>query len=213
MGKPEIGIVFRGEIQSYKLNKIATIQSDSFVIPFEKTLFVDNVSIPLDLLPAAWHFLDRWDMAVPLWRYGKTAQDVGTVGEREETRLIIRDLRVLLHSYELLFVRRNEAGLSFMHAWERECSSGGDKRLAFLRALYHVKPRLCVLPTSWLAEVQKRKVKFAGREPVRPIHAGRPLVTVELQPGRLVKCHKGDEKRVLEQFRLQQKGNKRGRTR
>jgi hypothetical protein len=203
------GIVFRGEINKFKLGKIKTIHSDSFEIPFDKTLFVENVkTLPVDLMPAAWHFLDRWDMAVPLWRYGVTAADVGTKGEREETCLIVRDLRVLLHSYELLFVRKNEAGIEFMQTWERECSNDADKRLAFLRAFYIVKPKLCVLPISWLAEVQKRNMKFASRgshgaHQVRPIRAGGPLVKVELEPGRFVKCHKGDEERVIQQFSKQ----------
>jgi hypothetical protein len=204
------GIVFRGEIQKFKLGKLKSTRSDSFEIPFDKTLFVEpDTRIPVDLLPAAWHFLERWDMAVPLWRYGKTAADVGTVEEREQTQAVIRDLRVLLHSYELLFVRKNEAGQAFMRLWEQECQNGGDKRLAFLRALYQVKPKLCVLPTSWLAEVQQRSAEFARRfPPARPIKTGKPLVTVELEPGRLVKCHAGDEEKVLAQFRRQKKAGR-----
>jgi hypothetical protein len=204
---PSIGIVFRGKIEKFKLGKIKHIQSDDFTIPFTKTLFVDGVRVPFDLLAAGWHFLDRWDIAVPLWRYGKTANDVGTKEEREITREIIRDLRVLLHSYELLFIRRNDTGLAFMHAWEQECKNGADKRLAFLRALYIVKPRVCVLPTSWLAEVNRRSAKdiktmrgnvtVISRQQERP---PKPLVTVDLGNGRMVKCHQGDEEKVRKQF-------------
>ena len=203
------GIVFRGEIQTYRLPKIEVIQSDSFEIPFDKTLFVEGVRVPVDLLPAAWHFLERWDMAVPLWRYGQTAQDVGTGGEQAETRLIIRDLRVLLHAYEMLFVRRNESGLAFMRSWERECLSGGDKRLAFLRALYHTKPRLCVLPTSWLAEIAGASAHRDGPARNRQRGPTPPLVTLELEPGRLIRCHPGDEEKVLEHFRRQKEVVKR----
>lgn len=201
------GIVFRGEVEKFKLGKIKYVQSQDFTIPFVKTLFVDDVRIPFDLLPAAWHFLDRWDMAVPLWRYGKTANDIGTSEERKITKEIIRDLRVLLYSHELLFVRKNKAGIEFMQQWEQECERGDEKRLAFLRALYIVKPKVCVLPTSWLAEVQKRSrkdiktlrgnvalVQRAGSKPPKP------LVTIELEPGRSVKCHAGDEEKVREHF-------------
>jgi hypothetical protein len=195
--------------------KVTAVKAPQAELPFDKTLVVQaGTRVPWDLLPAAWHFLERWDAAIPLWRYGVTAADVGTVGEREETRLIIRDLRVLLHSVELLFVRRNEDGAALMTAWERECSSGGDKRLAFLRALYMVKPRLCVLPTSWLAEVHNagggKKLPQAESFPPRPINAGKKLVMVELEPGRMVKVHAGDEERVQEQFRRQQGGGRRG---
>lgn len=179
-------------------------------LPFEKTLLVQaGTRIPWDLLPAAWHFLERWDAAVPLWRYGETAASVGTKEERKSTQAIVRDLRVLLHSYELLFVRRNEPGTALVETWRQECAGGGDKRLAFLRALYLVKPRLCVLPISWLADVreQSKQAMMSGRRGVRS-SPGAPLVRLELEPGRFVKVRPGDEEKVLEQFRLQQQTNK-----
>jgi len=175
-------------------------------LPFEKTLIVQaGTRVPWDMLPAAWHFLERWDAAVPLWRYGMTAAGVGTAEERAATEVVVRDLRVLLHSVELVFVRRNEAGQALVEAWRRECAPGGDKRLAFLRAVHLVKPRLCVLPISWLAEVQQQSLQHMGRSSRLPRspNAGRPLVRVELEPGRFVKCHKGDEERVLAHYRRQ----------
>lgn len=172
-------------------------------LPYDKTLLVAaGTRVPWDLLPAAWHFLDRWDAAVPLWRYGKTAEDVGTPGERQATRAVVRDLRVLLHSVELLFVRRNEAGRALVTTWVEETKQG-DPRLAFLRAMYQVKPKLCVLPISWLAEVQSRSRQDVYRSGRRSPNAGAPLVTVELEPGRFVKCHAGDEDRVRAQFERQ----------
>lgn len=204
----EKGIVFRGEIDKFKLNGIDTKQSQSFDIPFTKTLFVEpGTKIPIDLLPAAWNFLDRWDIAVPLWRYGQTAADIGTDKDKRATQAVVRDLRVLLHSYELLFVRNNDTCKAFMEQWAQECQNGDDKRLAFLRALYIVKPRCCVLPTSWLAEVKNRETKYANRYPMpKSPNAGKPLVAVEVQPGRYVKCHKGDEEKVLAQFANMQRG-------
>ena len=185
-------------------------------IPFTKTLIVQaGTRVPWDLLPAAWHFLERWDAAAPLWRYGVTAADVGTAEERRRTAAVVRDLRVLLHSIELLFVRDNEDGRALVAAYREElvpASAGmtGEKRLAFLRALYRVKPRLCVLPISWLAEVQARAKQDATARPAqrdRP-EPGRPLVRVEITPGRWVKCHAGDEERVLGRIREQMRGRK-----
>ncbi len=183
--------------------------SGSYEIPFEKTLFVEpGTRVPWGLLPAAWHFLDKWDASVPLWRYGTTAADVGIAEERAATQAIARDLRVLLHAVELLFVRKNEDGAALVKRWSEERAGGGDKRLAFLRALYQVKPRLCVLPTSWLASnvagrlasnIANMKVTEHGRG----VSKGGPLVRVELEPGRYVKCHAGDEERVLAHFRRQ----------
>jgi len=178
--------------------------------PFEKTLIVEaGTRVPWDLLPAAWHFLERWDAAVPLWRYGVLAADVGTAYDRECTKIVIRDLRVLLHSVELLFVRRNEAGAALVETWQQEMGNDPDKeldkRLAFLRALYRVKPRLCVLPISWLAEVHDQSRRMMHRGQVqRP--KGQPLVRVEVEPGRFVKCNPGDEEKVLNFFEDQRAG-------
>ena len=167
--------------------------------PFDKVLFVEaGTRVPWDLLPAAWHFLERWDAAVPLWRYGVTAADVGTPAERKRTEKLVRDLRVLLHSTELLFVRDNEDGRALVAAFREEMGEGGEKRLAFLRAMYRVKPRVCVLPRSWLAEVQARSTQDARAASLKKRRT--PLVRVEIGPGRYVQCHRGDEDLVRERF-------------
>lgn len=173
-------------------------------LAYSKTLFVaPGTGVPWDLLPAAWHFLERWDAAVPLWRYGRTANDVGSKEERKRTAAVIRDLRVLLHSVELLFVRNNEQGQALMEAYRAELGDHGgaplpDARLAFLRALYTVKPCLCVLPTTWLAEIQARAKQDARVLSARGRTMPRgPLVQVEIAPGQFVKCHPGEEERVL----------------
>ncbi len=85
-------------------------------------------------------------------------------------------------------------------------------RLAFLRALYRVKPRLCVLPRSWLAAVQERSKQDArareGKGTIKRRKAktrteryrgrarGKTLVAVKVAPGVSVQCHKGDEEQV-----------------
>lgn len=182
-------------------------QTDAVMLPFEKTLIVQpETAVPWDLLPAAWHFLDRWDAAVPLWRYGETAADVGEAEERHITREIVRDLRVLLHSTELLFLRRNEAGQALLAAWREEMAHGEHQRLAFLRALYRVKPRLCVLPVTWLAPVRQASHQAMRRGRVLSPNAGNPLVSIELEPGRFVKIHAGDEARVRAAFEQQRAG-------
>jgi hypothetical protein len=169
-------------------------------VPFDGTLItVPGARVPFELLPAAFALLERWDAAVPLWQYTVTAESVGTPAERELTKAIIRDLRVLLHATELLFVCKNEAGQALVEAWQSE---EGDRRLAFLRALYTVKPRLCVLPTSWLLDVRPVRA-VAGRPVRRSPNAGRPLVRLELEPGRFVKCHEGDEEKVRAHFARQ----------
>lgn len=177
-------------------------------LAFAKTLFTEpGTGVPFDMLSAAWHFLERWDAAVPLWRYGATGETVGTASERKRTKIVVRDLRVLLHSVELLFVRDNEDGRALMDAWREELAGDAEKRLAFLRAYYRVKPRCCVLPISWLAEVQQWSTQDARI--IKPPRRSGPLVTVEIAPGRFVRCHPGDEQTIIEQYA--QRGSRRGR--
>jgi len=192
-----------------KRDKLPVMQGAYSPPPFEKTLFVmPKTTVPFDLLPAAWHFLDRWDAAVPLWRYGVLAEDVGTPSERKRTVAVVRDLRVLLYSHELLFVRNNEAGNALMTAFVDELQYG-DARLAFLRAMYRVKPMVCVLPVTWLAEVAQRseKIKRIGKSRQKNAvrntgrqNAGRSLVSVEISLGRFVQCYAGDEEKVKAEY-------------
>lgn len=204
IGDPDPEIVSRA-----KAVKIECSTGEKIEIPFEKTLILKaGTRVPWDLLPAAWNFLNRWDAAVPLWMYGKTAQDVGTALDRKKTAEIVRDLRVLLHSYELLFVRKNEAGEALISTWISEMESGGDQRLAFLRAYYLVKPRLCVLPISWLAEIREKSQATVFRSARRrrsPTAKKSPLARVEVAPGRFVKCDPNDAESILESYNMNKK--------
>jgi len=168
--------------------------------PFKKTLYAQpGIRVPWDMLPAAWHFLDRWDAVVPLGQYGVTAADVGSPEERERTAAVIRDLRVPLYAHELLFVRDNDLGRALMAAFVEELEASDEPRLAFLRAFYRAKPRLCAAPAAWLSAAHKRAVP-AGRRRARKTSV---LVEVEIAPGRTVKCHRGDEDKVRAQFARQ----------
>jgi len=85
-------------------------------------------------------------------------------------------------------------------AYLEELAQGGEAHLSFLRAYYRTKPRLCVLPVTWLAKVFERSkmevtgmaVRGGGRK-----RTGTKLVSVEIAPGRFVKCNPGDEETVL----------------
>lgn len=187
--------------------KLPVVVDAAMGLAFDKQLVVEpGTGVPWDLLPAAWHFLERWDAAAPMWRYGVTAADVGTPSERKRTEKIVRDLRVLLHAHELLFLRKNEAGEALAAAFVEETipASAGmtvDKRLAFLRAIYRVKPRLCVLPRSWLAKVKARSDRDARSQvAMRSARERAPLVKVEVGPGVFVRCRKGDEEKIKIKF-------------
>jgi hypothetical protein len=195
---------------------VGYLASNSWAMPWEKTLFAaPDTAIPWDLLPAGMHFLQRWDVAAPLWRYGVLAQDVGTTYERERTEAVIRDLRVLLYAHELLFVRDSDAGRTFIETWRADCAStNGDapeERLAFLRALYLVKPLFCSLPRSWLADAQKRMDQEAKAVKLRSKVHQQTMVRVQIGPNMFVSCPEGQEAKTVERFaRMRERGAKGG---
>lgn len=208
-----IGVLIRKKLDETiaaraRAAKMTVTVGHALSVPFEKTLIVEpGTQVPWDLLPAASAFLTHWDAAAPLWRYGVLASDVGDETDRAATLAIVRDLRCLLHSTELLFVRQNDAGRALVETWQNEMRAGGDERLAFLRAFYMVKPRLCTLPVTWLADVRTQSQQALQRG-AQPARVGK-LVRVELEPGRYVKCYPGDEEKVLANHRAMKAGRAR----
>ena len=171
-----------------------------WALPWDRTLFIaPGTCVPWDLVAIGFDFLARWDVAAPFWRAGTLAKDLGTPAERERTAGIVHDLRVQVYSHELLFVRNNPAGQAFITTWRAECT--GDERLAFLRALYIVKPTFCVLPRLWLADIAQREVSDRRMAHRRAVERAEPLVKVEIAPGRYVRCHERDRAQVLERYR------------
>lgn len=180
--------------------QLAIMVSATWTPAYDGTLFVaPGTRVPVDLIEAGFRLLARWDVAAPFWRYGILAQDTGTPAERARTEAVIRDLRVPLYAHELLFVRKSAEGLRFLAIWRTECD-GGDERLAFLRALYLVKPIFCALPRSWLAEIQARTAQDARVAKSRNMSHQAPLVKVQIGANSFVTCREGDEAATLARF-------------
>ena len=92
-----------------------------------------------------------WEIAVPIYSYHKLACDCGRPEEQVLTKAVIHDLRIPVYNPGLMFVERNERTLDLMSQWVTEMSHEGfDNRLAFMRALYIVKPVILPLPTIWI---------------------------------------------------------------
>ena len=121
-------------------------------LPYDRTLLWDpEAMLKLDLVPAGMRFLDRWQVACPLWSYTELARDIGEEDEREETARVIRDLRVPVYDTRVLFLRRCQDAEALLETWRSEQEAmRGDLRLSFLRALYRVKPLILALPTTWI---------------------------------------------------------------
>jgi hypothetical protein len=186
-------------------------------VPFDRALIVaPGITVPWALVPYGLHFMERWDAAAPLWRYGVLAQDVGTSEDRRRTAEVTLDLRVMLYAQELLFVRDSPDGRALLRTWEEERERDAEDRLAFVRALYRVKPIFCTLPRSWFGErvrmgasqritrSQRREATVQGPAVSPRIARNRPgpdLVRVEVSPGVYVRCKPGQEEDVLKRLK------------
>jgi hypothetical protein len=190
------------------LETVVLPQGSAVSVPFERALIVEpGAGIPWDLVGYGLHFLQRWDAAAPLWRYGVLAQDLGTPAEQKRTVAITKDLRVPVYAHELLFVRASADGLALLRTFADEQERGDEPRLAFLRALHRVKPIFCSLPRSWLADAptMAQEVAAAARREA-PAPAG-GLIRVKIGPGRFVRCRPGEEAMWQERYaRMRRRG-------
>lgn len=144
---PGCGVVTIG--QGNLPDEIDSVQAAPSV-PFARTLiWTTTLELKYQLVPVGFRLLDKWDMAVPLFDYTTLACHVGSDQEREQTQAVIRDLRVLLYDTRLIFVKKHSAGVEVISRWTEEA---GERRLAFLRALYQVKPLVCALPITWVGK-------------------------------------------------------------
>jgi hypothetical protein len=185
----------------------ATVQS-THDLPWKRTLFLDPElgRVPWEQVPRGFDFLDTWEVAAPIWNYETLASDVAVGDDRKATEALIGDLRVPLYVHELLFVRDCKGGRALLAAWAEEQASGGDVRLAFLRALYRTKPLFLALPRSWLKATNYSVRRQAGRRGRRTKAPG--LIRVEISPGRFVQCRPEDEAKVREQFSQGRRGRR-----
>jgi len=164
-------------------------------LPYTKNVLVDGVRIPWDRLATGFALLERWDALCALGKPGELLSDVGTATERSYTKAVVRDLRLPVYEPGLLFVRNSEEGQALVDTYRDERGDVAQPQLAFARAAYRVKPRLCPLPQVWT-----RPQKLVPLRNGRGRRRGSRLVTVEISPGRCVKCAPGDEEQVREMY-------------
>lgn len=119
-------------------------------LPFYRTLLWDT-RLPLTGLqmPAGFTLLETWQAAAPLHFYDTLALSLGDEAERTATAAVIRDLRVPVYNTMLLWLRRCEIVEELLTVWAAEYQEGGSRDLAFLRAVYRVKPLILPLPFHW----------------------------------------------------------------
>ena len=217
-------LVLRGDDEAIeaqaKRYKLSVSHDAPASVKFGRALVVKaGTSVPWALAPNGLHFVKLWDAACPIWRYNATAEEMGTADERKITKALTLDLRIPVYACEMLFVgttapKGGEAlGRPLLEAWYEEMERGPDERLAFLRAVARVKPRLCTLPAEWVGGERKTRQPYSRGAPVvSPVRGGKRkgpvgLVRVEVGPGRYVQCRPENVERVKADF---EKRNRRG---
>lgn len=144
------GLMARGVVVGSYMDRVLEHVSERDHLPFPRTLFWDTSLRPrAELLGVGFRLLDNWQVAAPIWDYDQLAQHVGTPDDREKTKAVVRDLRVPVYDTRLIFFRRCLETQELYGRWLEERAGGGDEKLAFLRAVYLVKPLICALPASW----------------------------------------------------------------
>jgi hypothetical protein len=146
---PGCGIVVAGAFEKVSaLLPGLDVVSGEPALAFSKTLYWNTrANFRPEFVGAGFKLLDRWEIAVPLAGYEHLAGDIGSEEERSRTVDVIRDLRVPYYDIRLMFLRRCQRVEKLLALWRDEA---GDRRLAFLRALYRVKPMMQALPVMWI---------------------------------------------------------------
>lgn len=122
-------------------------------LPFEHTLIWSPPKPPKQqYIIVSFKILQNWDVLVPVRSYDKLVAQLGTAEERARMKKIVRDLHVPFFSTGVMFVKRNERTEELITLWKSEIPKWSDERLAFLCAVYKVKPFILPLPTDWIGE-------------------------------------------------------------
>lgn len=115
-------------------------------LPWLRTLVIDpEVALQESQILAGLGLLDPWQVVAPLKPYNLLAQNVGDEAEQEKTRAVLPDLRVPVYDHRCVFMRRCPESEELLGRWQEQ----GGGILAFLRALYTVKPLVLALPATW----------------------------------------------------------------
>ena len=131
--------------------KIEYIITDACLHYARTLIWNPSTFLRLELLQVGFSFLDKWDVACPI-NYEVLISQIGTDEERALTKSVIHDLRVPVYDTRLMFVRRNEITSQLIDLWMGEVEDGHDEQLAFVRALYVVRPLILALPATWTDE-------------------------------------------------------------
>lgn len=154
-------VVTNGEYNPLKASSLdIDVSKAPPLLQYPKTMIYDATfeRINHELIPVGFKMLDQrkdsdaipWQIAVPLHSYRELACDIGTDHDKKITQEIVHDLRCMVFEPRFMFVRRCPDMEQLMVFWQEEKNRGQNEKLAFLRAVYRVKPLILHLPVTWI---------------------------------------------------------------
>lgn len=128
------------------------IQSDTIDIPFSETLIYNTKlkKLRVELLPIGFKWLKSFQVILPLFDYELLAIHCGNSDDQLKAKEIIKELRVPVYDTNLIFIRRCDETKELISRWQQYKQEFTDEKLAFLCALYEIKPLHLALPNTWL---------------------------------------------------------------
>lgn len=127
------------------------VYSDDVEIPFSETLIYNTKlnKLRIELLPIGFKWLKSFQVILPLLDYTTLAIHLGNSDDQLKAKEILKELRVPVYDTRLMFVRRCDETKELLSRWKAHKGNFTDDKLAFLCALYEVKPLHLALPNTW----------------------------------------------------------------
>lgn len=195
--------------------------------PFARTLYVDADTQFKGSPQPGFDLLDRWDFVIAEAETRSLAQTFpDNRREAAETAARLGTPHLLYHNSGLFFWRTNAATTRLFRLWGEEWLryQGWDEQIALLRALLVSEAVWLNVPYTWNCRgpseawmvyhrfASRSARKFGGQSGYTvvpnprgvPPPPSRPLVRVQLSPGRYIRVYKGDEAQALAAFRATQ---------
>ena len=122
------------------------------LLQFPKTMLYDGKFKRANhqLIPVGFNMLDHWQIVVPLHSYQELACDIGDDHDKQITQAIVHDLRCMVYEPRYMFIKRCPDMQRLLSLWQDEKKRGKSEKLAFLRAVYKVKPLILAVPVTWI---------------------------------------------------------------
>lgn len=184
--------------------------------PFDQTLYVDADTVFKSSPLCGFAMLDNgWDLVVAETQTRSLADPIAGASEAKWTAGWLKTEDLLYHNSGMIFWQRNERTDGAFDLWSEEWLrfQNWDEQVALLRALLRSEAVFRTVPYVWNCRDRREAfmlhhwfgtghARTGGKSGhVRATHfAGRPMVAVEVAPGRWIKCHAGDEEKIKEGF-------------